>query len=394
VIRLKKFFLWLSKQDKEWFYLRSLRKEVDSIPEELASYLETQERIESVWAIPLKDGEGVVGGLMFVGDKEGFIKDRQLEIMQILSNETTVAIRNSLLYSHTPMASLFGGIEGKKHLIIKNWFVGTQKRMIASCALFAALLLLMLFPLPRQVIGDCEVIPYKQRPLYLTQGGQVAWISQEARLGNKVDQGTVLARLDSRDIQNGIQKLEKEIKNLDVDLLSLRSQGDVTALYQKSLERERKLLDLSKKKRELDNIEIHATYAGTILTPKLDEKEGQSLSKGEVFLDIAQDSRCYLEVMVDEKEAAVVFLKNRVSFYLNGFPDTTYWGTVEHISPNSIEEGDNTLFAVRVRLENASIDQGLLIGMSGRAAVKLSASPLAVRLWKKAAFSSKKFFLF
>lgn len=392
--RLRALSGWISRQDSERLFLSPIPEDRSSLCPELQDYLEVRPGVTALWAMTLKDSEGVLGVLLFEGDSKDFIRSQQLELVAILANQTTVAIRNSLLYGQTSVGRLFGGGNAGVTGSLRHTLFGTEKRQHLTRAGVALLVALLVTPIPSHVTGDCEVIPQQRRAVYSATSGVVDTIPPAIRLGSKVAAGDVVLGLDSRDVDTEITKLQKSLQTLEGEMRRLQADGDVQGTFEKTIERDKARLDLATQERTRSRISVATQFGGTVLTPKIEEKRGESISKGDLIAEIAEGSRCYLEVKLGQEDVVAVDVGDSVRFYLAGFPTTTFDGTVESISPTSVGEDDARHFLVRVHLDEAMMKEGMLIGMSGRASIRVQSAPLGWRALRRVAFTTKKLLYF
>jgi multidrug efflux pump subunit AcrA (membrane-fusion protein) len=112
---------------------------------------------------------------------------------------------------------------------------------------------------------------------------------------------------------------------------------------------------------------IVSPQAGVVTTPKLEEKVGELVKKGDLILEVYDFSTVVAEIEVSEKEVADVSVGLPVVLKARSFPGRTFQGRVTAVAPVA-EEGDvQRLVTVRTEIENP--DQLLRPGMSGNAKI-------------------------
>jgi multidrug efflux pump subunit AcrA (membrane-fusion protein) len=112
---------------------------------------------------------------------------------------------------------------------------------------------------------------------------------------------------------------------------------------------------------------IVSPQAGVVTTPKLEEKVGELVKKGDLILEVYDFSTVVAEIEVSEKEVADVSVGLPVVLKARSFPGRTFQGRVTAVAPVA-EEGDvQRLVTVRTEIENP--DHLLRPGMSGNAKI-------------------------
>ena len=111
-------------------------------------------------AIPLRDDQGCVGVLALLSEQADFLTASNLEILSILANQTTVAVRNARLYQEVPLASFLRPILKSKHRLEEV----THGRWV-ELAWKAALVigLLVIIPWKFRIQTNATVVPAERR---------------------------------------------------------------------------------------------------------------------------------------------------------------------------------------------------------------------------------------
>ena len=123
--------------------------------------------------------------------------------------------------------------------------------------------------------------------------------------------------------------------------------------------------ELEEAERKLAALKIRAPAAGTVLTPRLYEKQGVFIGAGEVLCELADLSELQAKVYLaqwevgDVKENSGAELK--VSSHMHAFD-----GVVERLSPLAID-GPTSVYEARLSTENSA--EQLKPGMTGKAKI-------------------------
>ncbi len=106
---------------------------------------------------------------------------------------------------------------------------------------------------------------------------------------------------------------------------------------------------------QLDSTTIVAPRDGVVIARNVEEgtivPPGTSLySQGTTLLQIADTSRMYVEVSVDEADIGMVRVGQPVLIRIDAFPETTFRGRVSRIDPQAVLEQNVTVVKVRVEV--------------------------------------------
>jgi putative peptide zinc metalloprotease protein len=121
---------------------------------------------------------------------------------------------------------------------------------------------------------------------------------------------------------------------------------------------------------QLQRVKIVSPVAGVVTTPKLKDKIGQYVHKGDLVAEVHELGTVTAEIAIPEKEIADVRLGAEIALKARAFPGVALRGTVASIAPIVTRKEPSPLertVAVTTRLDNS----GLLLkpGMTGQAKV-------------------------
>ena len=109
---------------------------------------------------------------------------------------------------------------------------------------------------------------------------------------------------------------------------------------------------------QLQRVKIVTPIAGVITTPKLKEKMGQHVKKGDLIAEVHELRTVTAEIAVPEKEISDVCLGANVVLKVRAFPGVTLHGTVASIAPVVSKEEQAQVertITVTTRLDNAAL---------------------------------------
>jgi putative peptide zinc metalloprotease protein len=137
---------------------------------------------------------------------------------------------------------------------------------------------------------------------------------------------------------------------------------------------EAEIASLAAKRRLLEDqlrrLEIRAPHAGVITTPRLKEKVGQFMSRGELIAEVHELKKLVVDIEVPEKHIGPVRLGQPVVLKARAYPAETFVGKVVGIAPamqDSSQPAGPKVVRVATLIDNA--DLRLKGGMTGYAKI-------------------------
>ena len=175
-----------------------------------------------------------------------------------------------------------------------------------------------------------------ERDRLVTQQSAVAFAQENLKEGER---GLELLLAGSR--QEEVDAVEAELARLNVELAYAQTEKSLTRIMSPS--------------------------AGIVTTPKLEERVGELVQKGELILEVYDLSSVIAEIAVPEKEMEAVRVGQPVLLRARAFPGRTCHGQVMAIAPVATEGQVQRVVAVRSTIANP--DLLLRPGMSGNAKI-------------------------
>jgi GAF domain-containing protein/multidrug resistance efflux pump len=315
--------------------------------------------------VPLKDDQGVLGLLAIETetDTEPLDPDHE-ELITILANQTTVAMRNAELYSRIPMISMFEPVFGKA----RRGARGT-KLLVRGGIAAAVIAVGLLLPLPAWVTGTAMVRPADPVALRAATEGTIddVFVAE----GEHVEAGKELGRMRRDELEVSLEQARSDAQRATAEAAQARSIGDLAtyrsrqAVLRECLERESFL------QTELGRTSLTAPVEGVVLTADIEHRQGAHLKRGDVFLELADLSTLEVDISVPETKVEEVEVGRTARLKFHAQPGRTIRGQVARIAPRSDPDGT---FRVTVRVDNR--DGLLRPGMTGRAHLEVPRQPL------------------
>lgn len=327
----------------------------------LVSYLETHE-VHGFYALPLQDDQGTVGVLALLSREAEFLSENHLEVLSILANQTTVAIRNARLYQEVPLMSLWQPLVERKQKLqaipYGRWLeIGWRVGLVA--------LLLVVIPWKMRFGVNATVVPADRRVVSAETEGIVE--SVLVHEGDQVARGAVLAQIDDGDNRVRLEQAEADLALARRRLAEADAGRDLAGVSQARLRLEQHEAEVALYRYKVEKAKLLAPIDGVVVTPKVEEKVGQRLRVGDTFCEVVEQDRLAVEMNVPEGDVDLIEPGVGVAIKLNTFPTHTLRGKVERVSAKTITAEEKQFFVVRAVFPNP--EKKVRPGMVGRAKI-------------------------
>ena len=381
---LRELLQWLSSFDQQ-LLIRQHGNEPETedprVRAAIGKHFEVSD-YRALFALPLADDQGRVGLLLYESSDPNFLEVAHIEMIKVLAGQTTVAIRNALLYREVPLISLLEPLVQRKQAFMRS---DRKRRGVILGSVAAGILLLIFCPLPLRVSGTAVVAPQSVVTLAAPVDGTIANVY--AREGQQVSRGEVLGTMDDWSWRNqlaGAQaKYEAAILAMQGDLARHSAQAgeDRTQADFLHAEMERARLRIS-------NAQLRSPIDGIVMTPDLQNAVGEHLDAGAAFAQVLDLASARVNIAVNQEDAKLVQAGQSAAIKLDSFPAQTLRGRVFSVSPEAQLAGASRVFYAHVLLPNQSAE--LRTGMDGRAKISAGLRPAgfvllrgpALWLWK------------
>jgi RND family efflux transporter MFP subunit len=332
---------------------------------QVTSFLEANE-FNGMYALPLKDDQGVLGAMVLLSSDADFLTDQNKETVSILANQTTVAIRNAQLYQQVPLANFLAPLSDQKKRLMaampkERWRLYAERTAIVAG-------LLILIPWPLRVRTDATVVPAERRVVSSIEGGVVR--SVFVHEGEAVQQGQLLAHLDDSEDRIKLAQDEAALSQARRESAEAEFRNDPSAAGQAKIRADLHAAEVELEQQRVDSADLRAPIAGIVVTPKIEEKTGTLVKPGDAFCEIVDQDRMAVEMSVPETDLPLVHPGKEVALKLNAFPTTTFTGTVDRIGAQTHADAGDQYFLVRALFANPG--GRARDGMVGRVRIRAS----------------------
>jgi RND family efflux transporter MFP subunit len=315
--------------------------------------------MQSFYALPLADEEGPLGLLALESKTPNFLTSSHLELLKIFAGQATVAIRNAQLYRQVPLISALQPLAAKKRAFQA---MPKAKRLTLISAIAVALLFLIFFPLNLKVGGNAYVLPTRTAAADAEVDGIIDQINY--REGDFVPAGAVVAVLRGDEHLLNLNQAQARYDILTREITRSQAASGAAAAQIERVKLDQAQREIALYRTKLEQTQIRAPISGVIVTPKLEEKRGRLIKRGEAFCEQANVNPIVIDAAVSEDDIGLVSPGQEVWLKANAFPERKFIGRVSRISPQATVEQEERVFIVRAEIDNP--DQSLRTGMLGR----------------------------
>ena len=366
VERVEELMRWLSTEGDSR-HLKQLSDEPDpELPPAVAKHFEAS-GYRGLYSLPLADDQGRVGLLLYESSEAEFLDLPHTEMIKILAGQTTVAIRNALLYREVPLISLLEPLMQRRAALLRT----TGSRRATFAGIVALIVLFLVFcPLPMRVTGEATVAPQHLVTIAAPVDGNVEAVF--AHEGQHVTAGQPLGSMNDwqwrSDAAVAQAKYEQAQLAMQSDLARNASQSGADRAQAEYLRAE-----LDRVKSRIESAQLRSPINGIVVTPNLQNAAGQHLDAGAAFAQVLDLDAAEIQIAVPERDAAMIAPGQAAAVKLDSYPQRTWRSPVAAVSPEAVAgDGDRT-FTVEVPVANA--DATLRAGMSGQAKIFIGWRP-------------------
>ncbi|HMD32375.1 MAG TPA: GAF domain-containing protein [Candidatus Acidoferrales bacterium] len=322
----------------------------------------TERKMAGFYAKPLRDDQGTLGVIALESTEADFLSESHLETLEILASQVTVAIRNARLYQNVPLIRMWQPmVETRQKLRAVS---GGRRIELLTRALVVAIVLVVV-PWPLRVDGTAQIVPAQRRVVTAESEGIVKQVFVHE--GESVAAGAPLAQLDDSDIRVRLEAARASLALARHDLAEAADRRDAQASGRARLHMEIAQAAVDLETDKLAHARLVAPIAGVVVTPKVEEKAGRLVTRGETFCELVDPSQMVAEIAFPETDAPLVKDGAGVVLKVNALPTVTFHGSVERLGTQVVATEGEQYFQARAVFENAG--GRLRDDMAGRAKI-------------------------
>lgn len=310
--------------------------------------------VGAFYARVLADDQGILAMMTMESKTKDFIPPAQLEMLTLLANQVTVAIRNAELYKSVPMFSSLG-----KSALGKRPLLALAIGVPVLAGLWAAL---TLPKIEHRIAGQVQIFPIVRYKIYAKESGLLTNV--RFKEGDMIKSGDLFAELSIQDMEQEKMKIQtkREIsRQAYLQMLGLSKMAEARMKESEIAQADRELANLSSK---MENTKVVSPYEGQVLTADLPQKVGENVSRGSVVGEVVDLSKLQVKFLIPEEELRFVGQGQDVHFKVGAYPARTFKGKIERMGIEAETKDKMTFFSATAAIDNP--DRALRAGMSGR----------------------------
>jgi Barrel-sandwich domain of CusB or HlyD membrane-fusion/GAF domain len=334
-----------------------------------------------------EDGHrSLVGAICAEYKSAAEITPTSIELLEQLSSVLGPVLDNKRRAS-SALSSLFhSGLKGQGKSLLKR----SNRKLIAGVLSAAILLAMCFFPIQHRVTASARLEGSTQRVMSAAVDGYIAAV--HARPGVRIMQGQPLLDLDDRDLQLERRKLEAEYSQTERkygDALVKEDQSQIAIQQAKLSQIKAQVATIDD---QLQRIKVTAPFDGVVLSGDQSQSLGAPVKRGDILMTVAPSNLYRLVIEVDERDIALLNVKQSGQLVLSALSDKTLDIEVARITPVAVVKDGLNVFEVEAQLKtNHSLIQP---GLEGVAKIETGTHPLiavltnrlrqwvSVSLWK------------
>ena len=256
-------------------------------------------KLKSFHGILLKDEEGPLGVLGFESSERLVFDEETRSLLQILVNQATVAVRNAQLYRQVPLVGFLQPLLARKKRLLG---VPRSRRVAWGVGALGLLVVLFLVPWRFRLTGSARVFPARRASVTAGVDGVVARVLKLE--GDSVKAGEVVAVLENETYAAAAAAARSAYDIAEADLSRFRAAGDAAGAFEAESHRKELAARIALEDERLARTRLVSPVSGVIVTPRVQERVGQNLTRGAELCVVADTTTMVAEVAIAEEDAA------------------------------------------------------------------------------------------
>jgi RND family efflux transporter MFP subunit len=334
--------------------------------------------VKSFYGVLLKDEEGKLGVLGFES-REPLVFDAETrDLLQILVNQATVAVRNAQLYQQVPLAGFWKPLLEKRRKLLE---IPRRRRLAWGIGTLVAAVVLFVVPWKLRVDGPARILPGRRAAVTTGVAGTLKAVLH--REGDSVAANELIAILNDEGYLASAAEARTALEIAESDLARHQQAENAAAMFEAQSRRDEMRAKVALEQDRLARTFIRSPVSGVIVTPHIEQRVGQFFAAGSELCVVADAATVTAEVAIPEADSALLRSDQPVVLKLNPYPTHVFHGTVTRIGAEIRQEGEDPFVVAETRVPNP---EGLLkAGMLGRAKVSVGTRRLATAILRKPA---------
>lgn len=312
----------------------------------------------AICTIPLTDNGALIGAITLERPAELSFESDTVELCQHIASLVGPMLeikRRDDRWLGAKMADALGQqlgkLFGRGHPLLK----------LSALILLGLMMFLIMATGEYRVSANATVQAQLQRALVSPMEGFIG--SADARAGDLVKQGDILARLDDKDLRLEFKKWSSQRDQLSKEYRSAmaahnRAEISILSAQLKQAEAQIELLE-----QQLARTQLNAPFDGIVVKGDLSQSLGSPVERGDVLFEVVPLDTYRVILNVDEREIAAIETGQKGQLALSAMPGETLAITITKITPVSMAKEGSNFFRVEATLDDSP--QTLRPGMEG-----------------------------
>lgn len=331
--------------------------------------------VRGFYALPLGDDTGRVGMYALESSDPDFLSPAHLEILQVLTGQATVALRNAQMYKEVPFISVIEPVLERKR---KFMAMEKRRRTLILALVATAVLFLVAFPLPFRVDGDAVVAPGRRATVQPEVEGVIGKVF--VREGEHVAQGQVLAEMDAWSLRANLAEAQSKYETSLLEMNRALAANEGASAGTHRVQADYWGAEVARARESLAKAELRSPIAGVVATPHIEDSAGRKLQRGDTFAEILDTSQTIVDLAIVDADAGLLKVGQHAVVKLHSYPTRTFRGDVVIVSPKAELVQETPVFYARIALSNP--DGAIRSGMEGRGKVSIAWYPASYVLFR------------
>ena len=313
----------------------------------------------AVWSVPLAAHGALVGAFICERPAGLGIDERVLRLSEEVAALLGPVIAVQRAAAAPPLVRLRRLAETRLAVLTR------REGRVAAAAALALLLVVAAAPATHRVAADARLEGRIQRAVVAGVEGYLLQV--EARPGDLVPRGKILARLDDGDLQVERRKwegLREQLRREQREALAGHDRTQQSILGARIAQAEAQLNLIEA---QLARTVLEAPFDGVVVSGDLQQRLGSPVEKGEVLFEVAPLDGYRVVLEVDERDVAFVANDQRGRLLLSALPGEALPFTIDRVTPVAVAADGHNRFRAEARLEKPSAS--LRPGMTGVAKI-------------------------
>ncbi len=234
-------------------------------------------------------------------------------------------------------------------LFAARHFGGQRLALTAVGFVLALVLMLAIVPGTHRISARANLEGRVQRALVAAVPGFIA--EANARAGDVVEQGFVLARLDDRDLELARRKWLSQKEQLEREYREALAGRDGAQVSIVRAQIDQAHAELALAEESLSRTRVVAPFDGVVVEGDLDRSLGSPVELGSVLFEVAPLDGYRIIVEVDDRDIADVSVGQSGRLTLKALPNEVLALSVERVMPVSTTADGRNYFRVEAKLE-------------------------------------------